>query len=67
MASMIGLLLLFVISIISDNRLVHLHSTLVFLGVFSSAICVVRGDANTIDVVGCKNDLPQRGHVENCH
>jgi len=53
MASMIGLLLFFVISIISDNTLVHLHSTLVFLGEFSSAICVVRGDANTIDVVGC--------------
>lgn len=53
MASMIGLLILFVISIISDNTWVHLHSTLVFLGVFSSAICVVKGDAITIDAVGC--------------
>jgi hypothetical protein len=53
MASMISLLLLFMISIISDNTLVHLHLTLVFLGVFSSAICVVRGDVSTIGVVGC--------------
>jgi hypothetical protein len=44
-----------------------LHSTLVFLGVFSSAICVVRGDANTIHVVGGYNDLSQRGHVKDCH
>jgi hypothetical protein len=53
MVSMVGLLLLFVISIISENTFVHLHSTLVFLGVFPSAICVVRGDVNTINVVGC--------------
>ncbi len=53
MALMIGLLLLFVISIINENTFVHLHPTLVFLGVFSSEICVVRGDVNTIDLVGC--------------
>jgi hypothetical protein len=53
MASMIGSLLLLVISIINDNYIVYLHSTIVFLGVFSNAICVVRGDVNIIDVVGC--------------